>query len=71
MGIVDLMNGEDGWEMSITFGHDDRQWRAHLRKPDDVTAPQYFGVTEPGGTMLGALQELDYTVHISTQAQEA
>ena len=63
------MKGDDGWEMVVTFGRDDRQWWARLHKPDDATAPVYFGVTEPGGTMLGALQELDYTVHVRTQME--
>lgn len=69
MGIFDLMKGEDGWEIAVTFGMDDRQWRARLHKPDDAKAPVYFGVTEPGGTILAALQELDYTVHTRTEME--
>ena len=71
MGIVDLMKGDDGWEMIVTFGRDDRQWRARLHKPDDADAPVYFGVSNPHGTILSVVQLLDNTVQRITQTQEA
>lgn len=70
MGIVDLMQNDDGWEMVVTFGTDDRRWRARLHKLDDAGAPVYFGVGEPGGLFFAAVQELDVVV-TDAQKQEA
>lgn len=59
MGLIELMESDSRWQLTVAFDVDSRNWLTRLHKYDDIASPVYIGVAD---SMLGAIMELDRNI---------